>query len=119
MPAYDSKELKVWQKSVSFVQTVYELTKSFPVEEKFGIVSQLRRSAISIAVDIAEGSGRSTDKDFPNFLSIAYGSSLEVETLLLQSNNFGYVSGKHFLETTNQLSEILRMLNGFSASLKS
>jgi len=67
------KELKIWQKSVDLAVHVYEITKSFPKEEIYGLTSQLRRSAISISSNIAEGAGRNTKKDFSNFLGISYG----------------------------------------------
>ena len=79
----DHKELDVWQKSMDFVQVVYELTGAFPKEEVYGLTSQLRRSAVSIPSNIAEGAARNTDKGFLNFLYIAQGSAAEAETQLL------------------------------------
>jgi four helix bundle protein len=74
------KELKIWQKSVDLAIHIYEITKSFPKEEMYGLTSQLRRSAISISSNIAEGAGRNSKKDFNNFQGISYGSSCELET---------------------------------------
>ena len=85
------KQLKVWQKAVELTTEIYKQTKSFPAQEQFGIISQITRSVVSIPSNIAEGAGRTTLKDFNHFLSIALGSSFETETLLIISNNLGYV----------------------------
>lgn len=77
------KELKVWQRSVELAVKIYELTKHFPKEEVYGLTSQIKRSAISIPSNIAEGAGRNTDKDFNNFLGISYASLCELETQLI------------------------------------
>ena len=86
------KNLKVWQKSVSLATNIYELTKTFPQEERFGITSQIRRAVVSISSNIAEGAGRGSKKEFAQFLSIAYGSCYELDTQLLISNNIGFLS---------------------------
>ena len=87
---HNYNELLVWKKARLFVKKVYLLTNDFPTEEKFGLISQMRRSAISIPSIIAEGSGRSSDKDFANFLSIALGSSFELETQIWLSMDLGF-----------------------------
>ena len=76
----DYKALQVWQKSTSFCIAVYKVTNSFPQNEQFGIVSQLRRASLSIPSNIAEGSKRSTDKSYTSFLRISLGSGAEIET---------------------------------------
>jgi four helix bundle protein len=81
------KELKVWQRSVDLATTVYQLTKHFPSDERFGLTSQINRSVVSIASNIAKGSGRGSKKDFSRFLSMAYGSAYELETQIIISNN--------------------------------
>ena len=81
------KELKLWQKSIGLVTSVYLLTRSFPQFENFGLVSQINRSAVSIPSNIAEGAGRNSDKEFIHFLSIAQASSYELETQLIISKN--------------------------------
>jgi four helix bundle protein len=83
------KNLKVWRKAIEFVTRVYDITGSFPTEEKFGLISQIRRSAISIPSNIAEGAARNSRKEFIQFLSIAQGSTSELETQLIISNNLG------------------------------
>lgn len=77
------KELKVWQKAVDLATKIYEITQNFPKEEAYGLTSQIRRSAISIASNIAEGAGRNSRKDFNNFLGISYGSSCELDTQMI------------------------------------
>lgn len=72
------KNLKIWKRSVKLATEIYEITQKFPAEEKYGLVPQIRRSAISISSNIAEGAGRNTTKDFHRFLGIVYGSSYEL-----------------------------------------
>lgn len=76
----DFKSLKVWQKGIKLVIEIYKSTKHFPQEELYGLTSQMRRSSVSIPSNIAEGSGRSSDKDFHRFLEISIGSAFELET---------------------------------------
>lgn len=85
------KELKVWQKAYQLCLEVYKITKSFPREEIFGLISDLKRTVISIPSNIAEGYGRKTTKDYVRFLYIAYGSYCELETKLLLSVDLGYI----------------------------
>jgi four helix bundle protein len=84
------KELIVWQKAMTLVQEVYRITNSFPKEEVFGLTSQIRRAAVSIPSNIAEGRSRRTRKDFGQFLAIAYGSAAELETQLLIAKSLNY-----------------------------
>ncbi|MEO6167669.1 MAG: four helix bundle protein [Chitinophagales bacterium] len=83
------QELIVWQKAMDYVISVYEATRKFPAEEKFGLVSQINRAVVSIPSNIAEGAGRDSKKEFAHFLSIAKGSSYEVETQLMLSKKNG------------------------------
>lgn len=83
---HNFKELLVWKKSIDLVKSVYQLTSSLPPEEKFGLISQMNRSSVSIPSNIAEGSGRTSDKEFLHFLNIAISSSYELETQLLLCN---------------------------------
>ena len=82
------KELKIWNKAVDLAVEVYKATASFPTDEKFGLVSQTRRAAVSISSNIAEGAGRNSNKEFNNFMGIANGSSFELHTQLLIANKF-------------------------------
>ncbi|SDH02324.1 four helix bundle protein [Psychroflexus sediminis] len=79
---HDYKNLKVWEKAIELAKSVYEFSEHLPNNEKFGITSQIKRSAVSIVSNIAEGAGRNTDKQFVNFLNMSQGSSFELETQL-------------------------------------
>ena len=112
---HNFKELNIWQKSFELVEEVYSLTKNLPDSEKFGLISQLNRSSVSIPSNIAEGSGRNTDKEFNRFLNIALGSSYELETQLILVNRlFENRDTKNIIE---QLNEIQKMIRGFAKSL--
>jgi four helix bundle protein len=84
-------ELRVWQDGIALVKLVYSVTASFPKEELFGLTSQMRRAAISVPVNVAEGAARSTAREFAHFLTVARGSLSELETLLVISNELGFV----------------------------
>ena len=117
MVRHNYKNLKIWQKSHEFVRDIYILSASLPSDEKFGITSQIRRAAISISLNIAEGSGRGTDKDFKSFLHNAYGSSLEVENLLLLCRDLNLISASTQEELVTKLNGLQRMLNAFITKL--
>ncbi len=104
------KELIVWQKSIELVSKVYSLTKKFPNDEKFGLVSQLNRASVSIPANIAEGWGRESRKNYVQFLRISRGSLFELETLLVISTNEGFVTPESFKEISIQTEEVSRML---------
>lgn len=106
----DYRGLVVWQKAVDLVVLVYTYTKDFPKEEQFGLTSQMRRAAVSIPSNIAEGSRR-RGKDLRQFLVIAYGSASEVETQMEISRRLGYGLDNKAAEADALLNEILRMLN--------
>jgi four helix bundle protein len=108
------KELKLWQKSIVLVTSVYLVTRSFPQFENFGLVSQINRSAVSIPSNIAEGAGRNSDKEFIHFLSIAQASSYELETQLIISKNLNYLS----LEELNHLSELIEEVQKMNYSIQ-
>ena len=110
------KDLIVWQKSMDHVAAIYVATKAFPNDELFGIVSQMRRAAVSIPSNIAEGYGRLYDKETVKFLSNALGSASELETQLIISKDLGYLLIEDFQKLINQIEEIIRML---SALIKS
>ncbi|MEX0608354.1 MAG: four helix bundle protein [Balneolaceae bacterium] len=112
------KNLKVWQKSVELATEVYSCTKQFPSEEKFGLISQIRRSTVSISSNIAEGAGRNSNKEFKNFLNYAYGSGSELDTQLIISRNLGYISENKFEDLSNKTNEVQRMIYSLSNSLK-
>ena len=113
------RNLTVWQNSINLVTDVYKITKDFPAEEKFGLTTQLQRSAVSIPSNIAEGTGRSTDRDFANFLSMALGSSYELETQILISNNLNYLNDEKMKSILDALNDIQKMLASLINKLKS
>ena len=105
------KDLIVWQKGVDLVLSIYKLTKDFPKEEIYGITSQIRRAAISIPSNIAEGRSRGTRKDFAQFLRIAFGSGAELETQLLIARKLSFGQEISYNKVADQLAEVMRMLN--------
>ena len=111
------QELIVWQKAMDLAESVYKLTYGFPREEVYGLTSQVRRSAVSIPSNIAEGQGRSSTRDFLNFLSIARGSLCEMETQVLLAERLGYVKGRDGSGLLNQAAEVGRLINGLSNAL--
>ena len=116
---HNFKELLVWQKSRELVKEIYLVTEKFPKEEQFGLISQLRRAAISIPSNIAEGCGRRTNKDTKRFIEIAQGSSFEVETQLILAYDLGFISKKESLIIWKQTEEVQKMIRGFGQSLDS
>ena len=112
------EKLDVWQKSVEFADQIYRLTASFPSDERFGLMSQLRRAAVSVSSNIAEGSGRQSSSDFIRFLSIAYGSVMECVSQLYIANRLNYINVES-LQPLLQLAEtIAKMLSRLRTSLQ-
>ena len=105
------KTLYSWQKSHEFVLDVYNITKDFPNEERFGLTSQIRRAATSITLNIAEGCGRNSDNDFAHFLSYAFGSCSEVEYAILLCKDLNFITVEKYNDIDNKLSEIKKMLS--------
>jgi four helix bundle protein len=112
-------DLEVWKRSRVFVKLVYQLTKRFPKEEVFALTSQMRRSAISIPSNIAEGYSRHGLKDYINFISIAVGSSAELETQLLLSQDLDYCDQENITRLLQELNQIQKMLHRLRQSLQS
>jgi four helix bundle protein len=112
------KDLKAWQKSMQLVQEIYRTTLSFPKNETFGLTSQMRRSAVSVPSNIAEGKGRSTDRDFVHFLCNARGSVLELETQVLIARGLGYITEQEAEALIDQTEQIGKMLNGLINALE-
>ena len=103
------KDLKLWQKSVDLAVEVYKVTNSFPKEEMYGLTSQIKRSAVSIPSNIAEGAGRNTKKDFNNFLGISTGSSCELDTQLIIACRIGFMKESSLQALQKQIDEIQKM----------
>lgn len=107
---HNYKQLEVWSKGIELAASIYDLTKNFPSEEKFGIISQMRRSAVSISSNIAEGAGRNSDNEFRYFLNISFGSCSELETQLIISKKLGYLPAEEFESISKDLTEIQKMV---------
>ena len=117
MAISDYRDLEVWQLAMELVVGCHKCSASFPSEEKFGLTSQLRRAAVSVPANIAEGHGRASTKAFLNHLSIATGSLKEVETHLLIAIRLGYVTGDDVVPLLEMSSRVGRMLTGLKRSL--
>jgi len=111
------RDLIAWQKAMDLVVRVYEATKEFPPEERFGLTTQLRRAAVSVASNIADGQGRHATRDFLRCLSIAYGSLQEVETLLIIARRLEYLEESLQAGLFDLTNEVARLINGLMNSL--
>ncbi|MBT4870445.1 MAG: four helix bundle protein [Candidatus Diapherotrites archaeon] len=114
----DFKKLKVWQESRELVKEIYKITEKFPMNEQYGITSQMRRAVTSISANIAEGCGKATQKEFRRFLVIANGSNKEVENFLIISNDLGYVNGVQLGEISQRYEKIGKMLTSLIKKLR-
>ncbi len=104
-------DLKVWQRSHGFVLSIYRLTRSLPADEKYGLISQLRRAAVSVSTNIAEGSKREGRQDYARFLNIAEGSLVETECLLITARDLGYLAPDAVEPLLGEIKVIARMLH--------
>ena len=112
------KELKVWQRPYQLCLEIYKITKRFPNEEKYGLISQIRRAAVSVPSNIAEGYGRKTTPEYIRFLYIAYGSNCEMETQILLSRDLGYIKTGKLEIIKEKVREVERMLKALIKSLE-
>ena len=112
------KELIVWQKSMDLVTRIYQITESFPREEIYGLVSQMRRAAVSIPSNIAEGRLRGTKKDYFHFLIIAYGSGGELETQMEIAKRLPKTKDLNYMEIESILCEVMKMLNAMMQKMR-
>ena len=112
------KDLLVWQKGIALVKQVYQLTRSFPDEEKFGLISQMRRAAISIPSNIAEGQARHTTGEFIQFISNAEGSLAELDTQLILAVELNYCENKDAHGASAHIYELRKMLNALRRKLQ-
>ena len=113
------QDLEVWKKSIELAEMVYRLSARFPVEEKFGLTSQIRRSAASVPANIAEGAEREGTKEFLQFLGIAGGSLAETETFLVLAERLGLAREQDTTPLLDQAATVGRMLNGLKRALRS
>ena len=114
---HNYNNLQIWQQAMDLVEDIYKLTASFPTEEKFGLVSQMTRAAVSIPSNIAEGAGRNSDKDFAHFISIAIGSLYELNTQIVLSERLGYIDQSQSQELQKKLDNLQRKSVSFKSKL--
>ncbi len=114
----DFRKMMIWERSMKYVVLTYTFTKQFPDDERFGLISQMRRASVSISSNIAEGSARNSDTEFKRFLEISLGSAFELETQLIISNEMNYLKNEKFNECLSELQEIQKMINSFINKLK-
>ena len=114
---HNYNNLQIWQQAMDLVEDIYKLTASFPTEEKFGLVSQMTRAAVSIPSNIAEGAGRNSDKDFAHFISIAIGSLYELNTQIVLSERLGYINQTQSQELQKKLDHLQRKSVSFKSKL--
>ena len=112
------RDLDVWKKAIDLAKMVYQITKSFPDEEKYGLVVQMRRAAVSIPSNIAEGHARTSTKEFMHFISVALGSIAELETQIVLSNHLEYIKMDQREILLESLDIIGKMLRGLYKSLE-
>lgn len=112
------ENLEAWTKSIDLVIDIYKTTESFPKEERYGLTSQLRRAAISVPANIAEGAGRNSAREFAHFVSNAQGSASELETELIIAYRLGYLSETLFAQLIGSLSRIGRLITGLSRHIR-
>ena len=112
------KDLLLWRKSMDLAVAVHRVSRCLPRAEMFGLVAQLRRAAVSVPSNIAEGSARRTTKEFVAFLHVARGSLAEVETQLMLARRVGYLEAKMILESEELINEVGRLLNAVLAGLR-
>ena len=115
---HNFKKLTIWQESMSLAIDLYHITKHFPDAERYSLTSQIRRSAVSVPSNIAEGSGRSSSKDFENFLNYSTGSSFELETQLIIALKLGFISDSEFSKSSERVQSIHKKIYSFKQSLR-
>jgi four helix bundle protein len=111
------KDLVVWQKGIELVNELYTVTKEFPKEEMFGLTNQIRRAAVSVPANIAEGWGRNSTKNYIQFIRISIGSLYEIETQLIIANNQNYITNQKKSALSARIDELGKMLNKLLKSL--
>ncbi len=115
---HNFRELKVWQKSIDLAVTIYQLTKKYPADERFNLISQMQSAATSIPTNVAEGAGRNSNPSFKHFLTISLGSAYELETQIVLSNKLGYIYDESGEQLIQELQGIQKMLHALHNSLQ-
>lgn len=118
MKAHKLQDLQIWRRSMNLVKDIYVLTQDLPIEEKFGLISQIRRCAVSLPSNIAEGAGRNNVNEFIQFLGISSGSAYELETQLILLYELNFKTEKEITPLLKELSEIQKMIYSFKIKLK-
>ncbi|MEN8185911.1 MAG: four helix bundle protein [Bacteroidota bacterium] len=116
MYRFSFEKLEVWKESVELVKVIYKITDNFPSEEKFGLISQVRRASISISSNLAEGSSRYTNKDKAHFTNMSFSSAMEVLNQFVISKELGFVSEKDYIFVRDKIEKISNMLNALRNS---
>ncbi|PIB37002.1 four helix bundle protein [Reichenbachiella sp. 5M10] len=116
---HNYKELKIWKESIQLVKDLYPVLNSFPEDEKYNLISQIKRSSVSVPSNIAEGTSRKSNVDFKRFLQISLGSLFEMETQLYLSCELGFMASQDFKLFETRINELQKMIYGFSKSLDS
>lgn len=111
------RELEIWKRAIDLTVDVYALTQRFPEDEKFGLTSQIKRAAVSVPSNIAEGAGRNSNKEFNQFLGISTGSIFEVETQLILAERLNFLSSDQIEEVLNRSNELVRMTKSLKSKL--
>jgi four helix bundle protein len=114
----DFRQFAIWQRSHQLTLTIYTLTKRFPHDERYGLTTQLRRSAASIPANIAEGCGRDSEAELKRFLDIAHGSASETDYHLNLAADLGYLNAAEYRPLATEISELKRMIGAFARKLK-
>lgn len=112
------RDLTAWQRAIDLVEAVYRLTRTWPDDERFGMIPQIRRAAVSIPANIAEGQGRTGTREFSHFVSVAHGSLMEVETYLVIATRLKYGTPAMLQEITNLATEVGLLVRGLLRSLR-
>ena len=112
------ERLDVWQLSIQFAKGVYEVTRGFPADERFGLTNQIRRASVSVAANLAEGSGRGTNREFVRFIGIAFGSLMEVVSHIAISREQEFMNETQYTALYNQAQQLSRMMSGLRKSLE-
>ena len=115
----DFRKVRVWEKAHELTLEIYRLTTGFPDNERYGLVSQIRRACMSIPTNIAEGCGRGSQNDLARFIDIASGSASEVDYQLQLALDLGYLHGNHYADLAQKVKEIRRMLTAFNKTVRS
>lgn len=118
MSQFRFEKLDVWHKSIDIAEAVYRITANFPQREIYGLTSQVRRAVVSVSSNIAEGNGRSTNKEYIRFIEIAYASLMEVVSQLTIAQKLNFITEDQLAELKNQANDIARMLSGLRRSLQ-